>query len=313
MDLERPSRRLVLMSGGHQTLVAGEDTVTTQPAEGRLPTWVDEVGGGRNTFPRSATQVDSVTDENTLYVRQAPGAQSQPEVFPMSDDADVEVATVAGQVGGQWRVVLVPLSPGTPRSVQDRTVGSTGSRFEVLASAEEARRVVPPGERVGSERESEGGGMPIGDLSETESAGSHHEEVEDDSAEEDVVVSEAGEMPEEEAELEEVPFRLPGVATLRAAFLNLDVVRLTEEFEERASVMKSVTRFLKGPYRIAMRAALEEISEGGAGRTRFARNEGGSCSCFCRGCCCTEHQTPPPFRVEIGSGTAQNRNKSQAL
>ena len=59
------------------------------------------------------------------------------------------------------------LSPGTPRSVQDRTAGSTGSRFEVSASAEEARRVVPPGETVGSERESEGGGMPIGDLSET--------------------------------------------------------------------------------------------------------------------------------------------------
>ena len=162
VDLERPSRRLVLMSGGHQTLVAGEDTVTTQPAEGPLPTWVDEVGGGRNTFPRSATQVDSVTDENTLYVRQAPGAQSQPEVFPMSDDADVEVATVAGQVGGPRRVVLVPLSPGTPRSVQDRTqiedrleAGSEGGSVSV-GSHEEARRVVPPGERVGSERESEG-------------------------------------------------------------------------------------------------------------------------------------------------------------
>ena len=50
---------------------------------------------------------------------------------------------------------------------------------------------------------------------------------------------------------------------MRAAFLSLDVVRLTEEFEERASVMKSVPRFLKGPYRIAMRVALEEISEGG--------------------------------------------------
>ena len=128
--------------------------------------------------------------------------------------------------------------------------------------------------------------MPIGDLSETESAGSHHEEVEDDSAEEDVVVSEAGEMPEEEAEVEEVPFRLPGVATLRAAFLSLDLVRLTEEFEERASVMKSVPRYLKGPYRIAMRVALKKLVKEGAGRTRFARNKGGSCSAAD---CCTEH------------------------
>ena len=76
------------------------------------------------------------------------------------------------------------------------------------------------------------------------------------------------------------------MATLRAVFLSLDVVHLTEEFEERASVMKLVPRFLKGPYRIAMRVALEAIGEGGC-REDPTRNEGGSCSCFCRGCCCT--------------------------
>ena len=42
-DLERPSRRLVLVGAVHQTPGAGEDTVTTQPAEAPLPTWVDEV------------------------------------------------------------------------------------------------------------------------------------------------------------------------------------------------------------------------------------------------------------------------------
>ena len=86
--------------------------------------------------------------------------------------------------------------------------------------------------------------------------------------------------------MEEVPFRLPGVATLRAAFLSLDVVRLTEEFEEMASVMKSVPRFLKGPYRIAMKAALEEISEGGCREDPVREERGWN---FCRGCCCTEH------------------------
>ena len=138
--------------------------MTTQPAEAPLPTWVDEVGeeqpirvrrrrrrfvqGGRNTNPRSATQVDSETDEDMPLVRQAIlVTQSLPEVFPMSDDADVEVATVAGHVGGPRRIVLVPLSPGTPRSVQDRTAGSTGSRF--IVSESDDHDAQPPSEVSG--------------------------------------------------------------------------------------------------------------------------------------------------------------------
>ena len=89
----------------------------------------------------------------------------------------------------------------------------------------------------------------------------------DDLAEEDGVGSE-GEPPvlsEEEEYDEEVPFRLPGVATFRAAFASLDVVNLTEEFDQRATVLKTVPHFLKGPYRIAMRVALQEIGEGSRG------------------------------------------------
>ena len=70
-------------------------------------------------------------------------------------------------------------------------------------------------------------------------------------------------IPSDDEVEEEAPFRLPGVATLRGAFPSLDIVNLTEEFEERASVMKSVPRLLRGPYRTAMRVALEEIREGG--------------------------------------------------
>ena len=51
-------------------------------------------------------------------------------------------------------------------------------------------------------------------------------------------------------------------------------MNLTEEFEERASVMKSVPRFLRGPYRTAMRVALEEIREGGR-RDDVTRQERG--------------------------------------
>ena len=78
----------------------------------------------------------------------------------------------------------------------------------------------------------------------------------------------------EEEEDEEVPFRLLGVTTLRAAFARLDVVYLTEEFDQRASVMKTVPPFLKGPYRIAMRGALQEIGEGSRG-IEFVREERG--------------------------------------
>ena len=45
---------------------------------------------------------------------------------------------------------------------------------------------------------------------------------------------------------------------MRGAFASLDDVNL-EEFDERACVVESVPRFM-GPYRIAMRVALEEMN-----------------------------------------------------
>ena len=81
----------------------------------------------------------------------------------------------------------------------------------------------------------------------------------EDPAEEDEVRSVGGvEDVASEAE-EEVIFQLPGVGTRRAGFVSLEAVVMEEEFDERACVMKSVPRFLRGPYRIAMRVALEEI------------------------------------------------------
>ena len=85
----------------------------------------------------------------------------------------------------------------------------------------------------------------------------------DDPAEEDDRISEADAGfidGAEESEEEEAPFRLPGVAILRGAFASLDDVNLVEEFDERACVMKSVPRFMQGPYRIAMRVALQEMN-----------------------------------------------------
>ena len=108
----------------------------------------------------------------------------------------------------------------------------------------------------------------------SESATSVPPEDPDDPAEEDEASSEGPhDIPSDDEVEEEAPFRLPGAA-LRGAFPSLDVVNLTEEFEERASVMKSVPRFLRGPYRTAMRVALEEIREGGR-RDDMTRQERG--------------------------------------
>ena len=71
-----------------------------------------------------------------------PGLEVEP------GDADVEVTPrVVGLPEARMarRVVLVPLSPGTPRSIQDRTAGSSGSGFAVLESEDEAITVAGVG------------------------------------------------------------------------------------------------------------------------------------------------------------------------
>ena len=89
----------------------------------------------------------------------------------------------------------------------------------------------------------------------------------DDPAEEDDVVSEGGLeiLSDQESEVE-IPFRLPGAMARRRGFESLDGVSLVQEFDERACLMKTVPRFLKGPYRIALRTALEETNVEDLGR-----------------------------------------------
>ena len=83
-----------------------------------------------------------------------------------------------------------------------------------------------------------------------------------DVADEDDRWSEEGGPDPVESEGEEPPFQLPGVASLGTGFTFVESVNLVEVFQERACVMKSVPRFLRGPYRIAMRFALEEMVAG---------------------------------------------------
>ena len=58
--------------------------------------------------------------------------------------------------------------------------------------------------------------------------------------------------------VEEVTFSQPRGAQIAAAFGSLDQVDTGLIFQTRASVMKSVPKFLKGPFKNAVKVALEE-------------------------------------------------------
>ena len=61
---------------------------------------------------------------------------------------------------------------------------------------------------------------------------------------------------------EEVPIVLPHLrdAVIRAAIRSMDEVNPRALFEKRAAVMKAVPRFLRGPFRSALKLALEEAT-----------------------------------------------------
>ena len=72
-------------------------------------------------------------------------------------------------------------------------------------------------------------------------------------------------LSDQESEVE-VPFPLPGAMAKRRGFESLDGVNLVEEFDERACLMKTVTRFLKGCVQDRFEDSLEEINVEDLGR-----------------------------------------------
>ena len=92
------------------------------------------------------------------------------------------------------------------------------------------------------------------------------------------VADEEGGLDRVESEGEQI-FRLPGVASLRTGFTFLESVNLVEVFQERACVMK------RGPHRIAMRVALEEIVAGYRSHNMTRQQRGWKLAeKFCRVC-----------------------------
>ena len=69
----------------------------------------------------------------------------------------------------------------------------------------------------------------------------------------------SGEAEAEEPD-EDIDVQRPRPAVLRGAFLLVHEWNLTDKLKKRASVMKSVPHCLKGPFRNALRSALEEAS-----------------------------------------------------
>ena len=200
------------------------------------------------------------------------GSGGDVEVFPMIDDAVGHVSREPiRRRPCRRRLVLIPQMQDTPRSIQDRQSeesdgGSTRRHFD---SRNGVRReggvaaVAPVGNLGVSGDESDRL------LQETESVSSREFST-DIGGQSKISGTDEG-----ESEVEpDPPSRMPGVATLRAAFLLLDHVNLAAEMEERASVMKSVPKFLRGPNRIAMRTALENICGGRRGQ-EWARQERG--------------------------------------
>ena len=92
-------------------------------------------------------------------------------------------------------------------------------------------------------------------------AGSATPVAQDDDTDHEMGVSEAGSEGVFEFIAEpEVNVVVPRAAGLREALLSLDRWHLPDLVKKRACVMKSVPRFLKGPFRNALRVALEEAT-----------------------------------------------------
>ena len=158
------------------------------------------------------------------------------------------------------RVVLVPQdSDGTPRSMQDASAESFERDFNQsnIGHSEDmgpSRRLVLVG---GGASQHQPSPVSIADGNTdtmSDALGSNH----DFGVEASTHESEQGDGEDWQSEIgqeefidsepeDELPFRMLGAATARTAFRSIQSVNLVEIFQERASVMKSVPRFLRGP------------------------------------------------------------------
>ena len=224
----------------------------------------------RNGSPRSptrVTQVDSETDDDMPLVRRSANAFTglevepggAPEVYPMSDDADVEVAPkVVGLPEARMarRVVLVP-----PRSIQDRTAVSSGSRFEVLESEDEAITVAVGGGEDVPARDHTVLAVGVPEIPENVMDEAPSEDEVDGAS--SVSGVDLSDVAEEALEMDRFP-----PAGVRVGLASLDIVNVEALFRRGCCLMQNVPKFLVGPFRSVLQLVLQEIQATDWGRCK---------------------------------------------
>ena len=200
----------------------------------------------------------------------------------MSDDVDVEVATLAchAAVGGPRRVVLVPLSPAYSSTEQGQVVAGSQCWSRMTKQSQWGQLVHKMGQHDlnGTGFPATRGGQEVECSSSRESPlhqpeGPSNQDIEfeeGDGADNSDTESLHGHSdfegvpdipvpaiePEREANQVEVGPRI------RETFRSLDEVDVAHLFTMRAVVMKNPPTFVRGVYCAAMRIALQEIVEG---------------------------------------------------
>ena len=228
-----------------------------------FPTWVDEPD---NQFPHSASRSQSLR----TGVRNVPRMPACPDrdvpasaqIVDSSEIADMPVTMVDSdshvlcQVVGRnqpsRRLVLCGDRGRTQESVEAETVQDLETTPEDEAGSREEEH--PRHTQVDEEADTDS----VASVATVVAEAIPHDPAEKDDRESSVW----GDVESADDEEEEIPFRHPGVRSCQWGFRSLDVVQLCDVFERRGCLMQSVPRFLKGPFRRALRVALEEILRG---------------------------------------------------
>ena len=243
-----------LDAGGEEPRVAtGDTTSSIVPASARVMRQFS-----RNVVPRvrehnedvrpTQWEADAEPEVGSGVLDELQRDLEGPEVFPMTDDAEVEVAPVPRRRQSR-KLVLVPHRARSPEFEGSTPRQGSGTRDDE-ARDDEARQLSDSDDTVS--------------LPDDGSVVSGAEEYIAPSEPDPTVAVAEGLTP-----------------PIRAALVRLDEVDL-EEFQRRGAVMKTVPHFLRGPYRSAMRLAMGEALQDSE-----QRRESGSCSLCSQDCCST--------------------------
>ena len=238
----------------------------------------------QNRFSVLNSTVRDTDDDFTHTVLDDAGV----EVFPMTDDASVQVPIEPPRHRPYRRLVLIPQPQGTPHSVQDRQSDeSEGDHIHAPVRAPSTDGVRSAGEV--DPRDGDGAGDEDTESLRGGTDRDGDSEVGDNDsgpiAEIDPGPPLPTVSPARAAIAEGIPtgqFRLRPISTsanfdfgqLAEVVAEVDDVDCGTIFSRRAAVMKTVPKFLWGSFRVALKVALEEITEGADSRDIVRQERG---------------------------------------